>query len=47
MPSRVPPELLVQHSLPQQPLMEEWLGEQRERRVVIECPQRQPESRPD
>ena len=36
----VPPKLLVQHSLPQQPLMEEWLGEQRERRVVIECPQR-------
>ena len=36
----VPPELLVQHSLPQQPLMEEWLGEQRERRVVIDCPQR-------
>ena len=36
----VPPKLLVQHPLPQQPLMEEWLGEQRERRVVIECPQR-------
>lgn len=36
----VPPKLLVQHPLPQQQLMEEWLGEQRERRVVIECPQR-------
>ncbi|MGC6483548.1 MAG: excinuclease ABC subunit UvrC [Synechococcus sp.] len=36
----VPPMVLVQHPLPQQPLMEEWLGEQRQRRVVIECPQR-------
>ena len=36
----VPPELLVQHPLPQQTLMEEWLGEQRERRVQIHCPQR-------
>ena len=36
----VPPKLLVEHPLPQQELMEEWLGEQRERRVVIECPQR-------
>ena len=34
----VPPELLVQHPLPQQTLMEEWLGEQRERRVQIHCP---------
>lgn len=36
----VPPKVLVQHALPQQGLMEEWLGEQRERRVQIECPQR-------
>ena len=34
----VPPELLVQHSLPQQSLLEEWLTEQRERRVQIHCP---------
>ena len=34
----IPPELLVQHALPQQPLMEEWLSEQRERRVQIHCP---------
>ena len=39
-PVEVPPKLLVQHALPQQELMEEWLTEQRERRVVIECPQR-------
>ena len=37
----VPPELLVQHALPQQTLMEDWLSEQRERRVQIHCPQRQ------
>jgi len=37
----VPPELLVQHALPQQKLMEDWLSEQRERRVQIHCPQRQ------
>ena len=36
----VPPELLVQYPLPQQTLMEEWLGEQRERRVQVHCPQR-------
>ena len=34
----IPPELLVQHSLPQQTLLEEWLTEQRERRVQIHCP---------
>ncbi|RZO11628.1 MAG: excinuclease ABC subunit UvrC, partial [Synechococcus sp. MED-G135] len=36
----VPPELLVQHPIPQHQLMEEWLAEQRERKVVIQCPQR-------
>ena len=36
----VPPELLVQYPLPQQSLMEDWLGEQRERRVQVHCPQR-------
>ncbi|QNI58478.1 excinuclease UvrABC complex/ endonuclease subunit [Synechococcus sp. BIOS-U3-1] len=34
----IPPELLVQHPLLQQPLLEEWLTEQRERRVQIHCP---------
>ena len=34
----IPPELLVQHPLPQQQLLEEWLTEQRERRVQIHCP---------
>merc|ERR1712196_520499 len=34
----VPPELLVQHPLLQQPLLEEWLTEQRERKVQIHCP---------
>ena len=36
----VPPQLLVQHALPQQTLLEEWLTEQRERKVQIHCPQR-------
>ena len=36
----VPPQLLVQHPLPQQFLLEEWLTEQRERKVQIHCPQR-------
>ena len=36
----VPPQLLVQHALPQQMLLEEWLTEQRERKVQIHCPQR-------
>jgi excinuclease ABC subunit C len=36
----VPPQLLVQHPLPQQVLLEEWLTEQRERKVQIHCPQR-------
>ncbi|CAI8155516.1 MAG: UvrABC system protein C [Prochlorococcus marinus str. MIT 9215] len=37
----VPPELLVQHQLPQQQLLGEWLSEQRGRRVQIKCPKRQ------
>ena len=36
----IPPELLVQHALPQQGLLEEWLTEQRERKVQIHWPQR-------
>ena len=44
----IPPELLVQHPLPQQTLMEEWLGEQRERQSVqIHCPKTAAESRSD
>ena len=34
----IPPELLVQHPLPQQDLLEDWLSEQRERKVHIRCP---------
>ena len=34
----IPPELLVQHPLPQQELLEDWLSEQRERKVHIRCP---------
>ncbi len=37
----IPPELLVQHPLPQQPLIEEWLTELRGRKVKLAVPQRQ------
>ena len=37
----IPQELLVQHELPQQSLIVEWLTEQRQQRVNINCPQRQ------
>jgi excinuclease ABC subunit C len=37
----IPPELLVQQPLPQQALIEEWLGELRGRRVKLAVPQRQ------
>jgi excinuclease ABC subunit C len=37
----IPPELLVQHPLPQQSLIEEWLSELRGRRVKLAVPQRQ------
>ena len=37
----IPPELLVQHPLPQQPLIESWLGELRGRKVKLAVPQRQ------
>ena len=36
----IPPEVLVQHQLPQQPLIAEWLSEQRERKVQVLHPQR-------
>ncbi|MFQ6537148.1 MULTISPECIES: excinuclease ABC subunit UvrC [Aphanothece] len=40
-PAEIPPELLLQHPLPQQELIEAWLGEQRGRRVRLAVPQRQ------
>lgn len=40
-PVEIPPELLVQHPLPQQSLIEQWLGELRGRKVRIAVPQRQ------
>ncbi len=36
----IPPEVLVQHELPQQRLIAEWLSEQRERKVQVLHPQR-------
>ena len=40
-PVEIPPELLLQHPLPQQALIEEWLSERRGRRVRLVVPQRQ------
>lgn len=40
-PVEVPPELLLQHSLPQQELIGEWLAERRGRKVKIAVPRRQ------
>ncbi|SBO42249.1 excinuclease ABC subunit UvrC [Cyanobium sp. NIES-981] len=40
-PVEIPPELLLQHPLPQQDLIEAWLGEQRGRKVRLAVPQRQ------
>jgi len=37
----IPPALLLQHPLPQQRLIEDWLSEQRGRRVKLTVPQRQ------
>ena len=37
----IPPELLLQHELPQQPLLQDWLSELRGRRVRLAVPQRQ------
>lgn len=36
----IPPELLVQHALPQQELIQDWLGERRGRKVKLAVPQR-------
>ncbi|MFN7228589.1 MAG: excinuclease ABC subunit UvrC [Synechococcaceae cyanobacterium] len=40
-PVEIPPELLLQHPLPQQELIGEWLSEQRGRRVRLAVPRRQ------
>ena len=40
-PVEIPPELLVQHPLPQQELIQDWLSELRGRKVKIAVPQRQ------
>ena len=40
-PVEIPPELLLQHALPQQPLIEQWLAERRGRKVKLAVPQRQ------
>ena len=40
-PVEIPPELLLQHPLPQQAMIEEWLSERRGRRVRLAVPQRQ------
>ena len=37
----IPPELLLQHPIPQQDLLQEWLSELRGRRVRLAVPQRQ------
>lgn len=37
----IPPQLLLQHPLPQQQLIEDWLAEQRGRKVKLAVPQRQ------
>ncbi|MFZ9752357.1 MAG: excinuclease ABC subunit UvrC [Cyanobium sp.] len=40
-PVEIPPELVLQHPLPQQELIGEWLQERRGRRVQLVVPQRQ------
>jgi len=40
-PVEIPPELLLQHPLPQQSLIEDWLTERRGRRVKLAVPRRQ------
>ncbi len=40
-PVEIPPEVLVQHPLPQQALVEDWLSERRGRKVRLQHPQRQ------
>lgn len=40
-PVEIPPDLLLQHPLPQQTLIQEWLSERRGRKVRLSVPQRQ------
>jgi excinuclease ABC subunit C len=40
-PVEIPPELLLQHALPQQSLIQDWLSERRSRKVRLRVPQRQ------
>jgi excinuclease ABC subunit C len=40
-PVEIPPEVLVQHPLPRQDLVQEWLSERRGRKVRLQHPQRQ------
>lgn len=40
-PVEIPPEVLVQHPLPRQELVQEWLSERRGRKVRLSQPQRQ------
>ncbi len=40
-PVEIPPEVLLQHPLPQQQLIEDWLSERRGRKVRLSVPQRQ------
>ncbi|CAK6698714.1 excinuclease ABC subunit UvrC [Synechococcus sp. BA-124 BA4] len=40
-PVEIPPEVLVQHPLPRQELVQEWLSERRGRKVRLRQPQRQ------
>ena len=40
-PVEIPPELLLQHELPQQPLIADWLAERRGRKVKLAVPRRQ------
>ncbi|MEB3317576.1 MAG: excinuclease ABC subunit UvrC [Cyanobacteriota bacterium] len=40
-PVEIPPDLLLQHPLPQQDLIQEWLSERRGRKVRLTVPQRQ------
>ena len=40
-PVEIPPEVLVQHALPQQELLADWLAERRGRKVSLQHPKRQ------
>jgi excinuclease ABC subunit C len=40
-PVEIPPDLLLQHPLPQQTLIQDWLSERRGRKVRLSVPQRQ------